>query len=63
MASDSPRIRSLVVSLLVALAACQPTYVFDPDELASGHYFKRLTAIDMTWGNWEHHVERYGELL
>ena len=33
------------------------------DELASGHYFKRLTAIDMTWGNSEHHVERYGELL
>jgi len=33
------------------------------DELACGHYFKRLTAIDMTWGDWEHHVERYGELL
>ena len=33
------------------------------DELACGHYFKRLTAIDMTWGNTEHHVERYGELL
>ena len=33
------------------------------DEMACGHYFKRLTAIDMTWGNPEHHVERYGELL
>jgi alkylation response protein AidB-like acyl-CoA dehydrogenase len=33
------------------------------DEMACGHYFKRLTAIDMTWGNTEHHVERYGELL
>jgi alkylation response protein AidB-like acyl-CoA dehydrogenase len=33
------------------------------EELACGHYFKRLTAIDMTWGNSEHHVERYGELL
>jgi alkylation response protein AidB-like acyl-CoA dehydrogenase len=33
------------------------------DEMASGHFFKRLTAIDMTWGNADHHVERYGELL
>lgn len=29
------------------------------DELAVGHYFKRLTCIDMTWGNTEHHTERY----
>jgi hypothetical protein len=28
-----------------------------------GYYFKRLTAIDMSWGNAEHHVELYGELL
>jgi alkylation response protein AidB-like acyl-CoA dehydrogenase len=33
------------------------------DELAVGHYFKRLTCIDMTWGNSEHHIERYGETL
>ena len=33
------------------------------DEMACGHYFKRLAAIDMTWGDSEHHVERYGELL
>jgi alkylation response protein AidB-like acyl-CoA dehydrogenase len=33
------------------------------DEMACGHYFKRLTAIDMTWGNTEHHVELYGEFL
>ncbi len=33
------------------------------DEMACGHYFKRLTAIDMTWGDSDHHVERYGELL
>ena len=33
------------------------------DEMASGHYFKRLTAIDMTWGNAEHHVELYGDFL
>lgn len=33
------------------------------DELAVGHYFKRLTCIDMTWGNTEHHTELYGEFL
>ena len=33
------------------------------DEMACGHYFKRLTAIDMTWGNEDHHVERFGEIL
>ncbi len=33
------------------------------DEMPIGHYFKRLTAIDMSWGNVEHHVELYGELL
>jgi alkylation response protein AidB-like acyl-CoA dehydrogenase len=33
------------------------------DEMACGHYFKRLTAIDMTLGNSEHHVELYGEFL
>lgn len=33
------------------------------DEMASGHYFKRLVAIDMTLGNAAHHVERYAEYL
>ena len=33
------------------------------DEMACGHYFKRLTAIDMTWGNAEHQVELFGEFL
>lgn len=33
------------------------------DDLPVGHYFKRLTCIDMTWGNWQHHVELYGELM
>ncbi len=33
------------------------------DELPVGYYFKRLTAIDMTWGNMEHHMELYGDLL
>jgi alkylation response protein AidB-like acyl-CoA dehydrogenase len=30
------------------------------DEFAVGHYFKRLTCIDMTWGNTDYHVARYG---
>jgi len=33
------------------------------DEHAIGHYFKRLTAIDLAWGNAEHHLGLYGELL
>jgi alkylation response protein AidB-like acyl-CoA dehydrogenase len=33
------------------------------DELAVGYYFKRLTCIDMTWGDTEHHVELYGQLM
>jgi len=33
------------------------------DELAVGWYVKRLTCIDMTWGNTEHHTELYGAFL
>jgi alkylation response protein AidB-like acyl-CoA dehydrogenase len=33
------------------------------DELAVGWYVKRLTCIDMTWGNTEHHIELYGSFL
>jgi alkylation response protein AidB-like acyl-CoA dehydrogenase len=33
------------------------------DELAVGHYFKRLTCIDMTWGNSDHHTELFGDFL
>jgi alkylation response protein AidB-like acyl-CoA dehydrogenase len=33
------------------------------DELAVGHYFKRLTCIDVTWGNVAHHIALYGDLL
>jgi alkylation response protein AidB-like acyl-CoA dehydrogenase len=33
------------------------------DEMPIGYLFKRLTAIDMSWGNVEHHVELYGDLL
>ncbi|MCY1310661.1 pimeloyl-CoA dehydrogenase, small subunit [compost metagenome] len=33
------------------------------DELAVGWYFKRLSVIDMSWGDSDHHVERYGALM
>jgi hypothetical protein len=33
------------------------------DELAAGWFFKRLTVIDMTWGDSDHYVERYGTLM
>ena len=33
------------------------------DEMPVGYYFKRLTCIDMSWGNVEHHVELYGDLM
>lgn len=33
------------------------------DELPVGHYFKRLTCIDLSWGNAEHHIELYGDHL
>jgi alkylation response protein AidB-like acyl-CoA dehydrogenase len=32
-------------------------------ELSVGDYFKRLTCIDKTWGNTEHHVALYGDQL
>ena len=32
------------------------------DELAVGHYFKRLTMIDSEFGNVDHHLKRYTEL-
>ncbi len=32
------------------------------DELAIGHYFKRLTIIDAEFGNVDHHLKRYTEL-
>lgn len=33
------------------------------DECAVGHYCKRLNCIDMTWGNEDHHLELYSELM
>jgi alkylation response protein AidB-like acyl-CoA dehydrogenase len=33
------------------------------DELSVGYYFKRLTCIDMTWGNTDHHTDLYGNAL
>ncbi|SPC17613.1 Acyl-CoA dehydrogenase, short-chain specific [Cupriavidus oxalaticus] len=32
-------------------------------ELAMGHYFKRVTAIDLQFGSAEHHLRRYADLL
>ena len=32
------------------------------DELAVGHYFKRLTMIDTEFGNVDHHMKRYTRL-
>lgn len=33
------------------------------DELIVGHYFKRLTMIDSNFGNHQHHLTRYGQLM
>jgi alkylation response protein AidB-like acyl-CoA dehydrogenase len=33
------------------------------DALPVGYYFKRLTCIDMTWGDTDHHVELYVQAL
>jgi alkylation response protein AidB-like acyl-CoA dehydrogenase len=33
------------------------------DELAVGHFFKRLICIDMSFGDSNYHLERFGELL
>jgi alkylation response protein AidB-like acyl-CoA dehydrogenase len=32
------------------------------EELAIGHYFKRLTAIQFEFGSTDHHVARYARL-
>ena len=32
------------------------------DELAVGHYFKRLTMIDSEYGNVDFHMRRYSNL-
>jgi alkylation response protein AidB-like acyl-CoA dehydrogenase len=32
------------------------------EELAIGHYFKRLTAIQYEFGTTDHHLARYAEL-
>jgi len=33
------------------------------DELSVGHYFKRLTMIDMTFGDADHHLARFSDAL
>ena len=32
------------------------------EELAIGHYFKRLTAMQYEFGTTDRHIERYAEL-
>ena len=32
------------------------------DDMAIGHYFKRLTMIDMLFGNTDHHLRRFARL-
>jgi alkylation response protein AidB-like acyl-CoA dehydrogenase len=32
------------------------------DEMRVGHYFKRVTMLDSTFGNVDHHLRRYMEL-
>jgi hypothetical protein len=32
------------------------------EELAIGHYFKRLTVVQYEFGSTDHHVARYAEL-
>ena len=32
------------------------------DEYAGSHYFKRLTMIDLMFGNQQHHLTRYSNL-
>ena len=32
------------------------------DELALGHYFKRVTMLDALYGNVDHHLARYASL-
>jgi len=33
-----------------------------PTKLAVSHYFKRLTMIDLMFGNQQHHLTRYANL-
>jgi alkylation response protein AidB-like acyl-CoA dehydrogenase len=33
------------------------------DELAASHYFKRLTLINASFGDMEHHLERFGSMM
>lgn len=33
------------------------------DEYVAGHFAKRLNCIDMSWGNEDHHIELYSQLM
>lgn len=74
LASDDARQRGRAVSAAKALIGKAGRFIGQQsvqlhggmgmtDELAVGWYFKRLTAIDMSWGDSDHHVERYGALM
>lgn len=69
-----PRERRRAISAAKATIGCSGRFIGQQavqlhggmgmtDELSVSWYFKRLTCIDMTWGNTEHHVELYGAYL
>jgi len=33
------------------------------DELATSHYFKRLTLVNSGFGDMDHHLERFGSVM
>ncbi|AOY95690.1 pimeloyl-CoA dehydrogenase small subunit [Cupriavidus sp. USMAA2-4] len=73
-AGASPRERALAASAAKAQAGLGGKFVGQAavqihggmgvtEELAVGHYFKRVTAIDLQHGSAEHHLRRYADLL
>jgi alkylation response protein AidB-like acyl-CoA dehydrogenase len=72
LVSDHPR-RSLDASAAKAQAAAAARFVGQQavqlhggmgmsDEMRVGHYFKRLIACELLFGNADHHLRRFGEL-
>jgi len=73
-AGAAPRERALAASAAKAQAGLGGKFVGQAavqihggmgvtEELAVGHYFKRVTAIDLQHGSAEHHLRRYADLL
>ena len=52
-------IDALPAGVVFALALGTTAVVGMTDELNVGHYFKRLTAIDTTFGDSDHHLSRF----